>query len=102
MLFAPALHPRDVLRAAKVVLVLGLGKPPALTGRFARLTARGGVAIPLDNLTLDAVSKGDPASIITNDAHNAKSIGIAAALVAFASLFFKDSNPQATGPTESI
>src|SRR5471032_2789035 len=47
MLATPALHSHDVLRAAKVVLVLRLGKPPALTGRLARLTARGLAAIPL-------------------------------------------------------
>src|SRR5260370_30588079 len=47
MLATPALHSRDVLRAAEVVLVLRLGKPPALTGRLARLTARGLAAIPL-------------------------------------------------------
>src|SRR5471032_373471 len=47
MLTTPALHSHDVLRAAKVVLVLRLGKPPALTGRLARLTARGLAAIPL-------------------------------------------------------
>src|SRR5258706_9129171 len=47
MLATPALHSHDVLRAAEVVLVLRLGKPPALTGRLARLTARGLAAIPL-------------------------------------------------------
>lgn len=47
MPFAPALHPRDVLRAAEVVLILRSGKPLALTGRLARLTAREGAAIPL-------------------------------------------------------
>lgn len=47
MLGAPALHPRDVLGAAEVVLVLGLGKPLVLAGRFARLTARGCAAIAL-------------------------------------------------------
>src|SRR3984893_12661902 len=47
MLATPALHPRDVLRPADVVLFLGFVEPPLLTGRLARLTARGLGAIPL-------------------------------------------------------
>jgi hypothetical protein len=47
MLATPALYPRDLLGAAEVALVLGFGEPPALTGRLARLSARGSGAIPL-------------------------------------------------------
>jgi hypothetical protein len=38
---APRLHPRDILRAAKVVLVLWLGQPGAPARGLARLPASG-------------------------------------------------------------
>src|SRR2546425_5819783 len=47
MRVAPALHSRDLLGCAEIVLVFGLGEPPALTGRLARLTTRGTRAIAL-------------------------------------------------------
>jgi hypothetical protein len=44
---APGLHPRHVDRPSEVVAVLGFSEPAALTGRLARLAARGLRAVPL-------------------------------------------------------
>jgi hypothetical protein len=47
MLGTPGTHPEHVRRSAKVVAVLRLGQPAALTGGLARLAALGLGAVAL-------------------------------------------------------
>jgi hypothetical protein len=47
MLGTPGTHPQHVRRSAKVVAVLRLGQPAALTGGLARLAALGLGAVAL-------------------------------------------------------